>query len=149
LESERGKKRGLNELGGGGVKPLAFSQYGELGPGLEELLETIAEAGFGETAERHLINHHLAANSAQLLRLVRQRVAMAVQKAQVDVLINRLHYAEGRRDAQVSTKARRRGSSQVVWSSRISVPTAQVARPIGTGVARLGGGGCFTHALAV
>jgi hypothetical protein len=32
----------LNELGG--VKPLAFDQYGELGPGLEELLDAIAEA---------------------------------------------------------------------------------------------------------
>jgi hypothetical protein len=45
--------------------------------------------------------------SSALLRLVRQRVVMAVQTTQADVLINRLHDAlpswdgvEGRRDAQ-------------------------------------------------
>ena len=44
----------------GGVKSLAFGQYGELGPGLEELLDTTA-AGASETAdERYLINRHLA-----------------------------------------------------------------------------------------
>jgi hypothetical protein len=57
----------LSELGG--VKPLAFGQYGELGPGLEELLDTIAEAG----AEWYIISHHLAAKNVQL-RLVRQRM---------------------------------------------------------------------------
>jgi hypothetical protein len=94
----------LNELGG--VKLLVFGQYGEIRPGLEELLVTIAEAGAGEAAERYLINHHLAAKSIQL-RLVWQWVVMAVQKAQAGVLINRLRYAlpgwdgaEGRRDAQ-------------------------------------------------
>jgi hypothetical protein len=76
----------------GGGEPLAFGQYGELGPGLEELLDTIAEAGASEAAERYLINRHLAAKSVHL-RLVRQRVVMAVQKAQADVRINRLHYA--------------------------------------------------------
>jgi hypothetical protein len=40
-----------------------------------ELLDSIAEAGAGEAAERYLINHHLAAKSVQL-RLVRQRVVM-------------------------------------------------------------------------
>jgi hypothetical protein len=80
----------LNELGGG-VKPLAFGQYGELRPGLEELFGTTAEVGAGEAAERYLINHHLAAKGVQL-RLVWQRVVMAVQKAQADVLINHLHY---------------------------------------------------------
>jgi hypothetical protein len=46
------------------VKPLAFDQYGELGPGLEELLDSIVEAGAGEAAERYLVNHHLAATRA-------------------------------------------------------------------------------------
>jgi hypothetical protein len=54
-----------------GVKPLAFGQYSKLGPGLKELLDTIAEAGAGEAAEQYLINHHLAAKSVQL-RIVRQ-----------------------------------------------------------------------------
>jgi hypothetical protein len=31
-------QRQLNELGG--VKPLAFGQYGELGPGFEQLLDS-------------------------------------------------------------------------------------------------------------
>jgi hypothetical protein len=33
-------QRHLNELGG--VKPLAFGQYGELGPGFEQLLDQLA-----------------------------------------------------------------------------------------------------------
>ena len=33
-------QRQLNELGG--VKPLAFGQYGELGPGFEQLLDQLA-----------------------------------------------------------------------------------------------------------
>ena len=62
---------------------------------------------------------------------------MAVQKAQADVLINRLHYAlpgwdgaEGRRDAQEgfyeSAQAREREFGvcrSLVWSSCISVLT--------------------------
>jgi hypothetical protein len=34
-------QRQLNELGG--VKPLAFGQYGELGPGFEQLVDQLAE----------------------------------------------------------------------------------------------------------
>jgi hypothetical protein len=56
------------------------------------------------------------AKSVQL-RLVRQRVAMAAQKAQADVLINRLHYAlpgwdgaKGRRDAQEASYELRKRS---------------------------------------
>jgi hypothetical protein len=33
-------QRHLNELGG--VKPLAFGRYGELGPGFEQLLDQLA-----------------------------------------------------------------------------------------------------------
>jgi hypothetical protein len=32
----------------GGVKPLAFGQYGELGPGFEQLLDQLAEEGTDE-----------------------------------------------------------------------------------------------------
>ena len=67
-----------------------------------------------------------------LLRLVRQRVVMAVQTTQADVLINRLHDAlpswdgvEGRRDARQagcdeSAQARHGGGVlQTVRSSRV------------------------------
>jgi hypothetical protein len=43
-------KRQLNELGG--VKPLAFGQCEELGPGFEQLLDALAEEGAGEAAKR-------------------------------------------------------------------------------------------------
>jgi hypothetical protein len=39
----------------GGVKPLAFGQYGELGPGFEQLLDQLAEEGADEAAKRYLI----------------------------------------------------------------------------------------------
>jgi hypothetical protein len=43
----RGKtNRQLNELGG--VKPLAFGQYGELGPRFEQLLDQLSEEGADE-----------------------------------------------------------------------------------------------------
>jgi hypothetical protein len=42
-------QRQLNELGG--VKPLAFGQYGELGPGFEQLLDQLAEEGADEAAK--------------------------------------------------------------------------------------------------
>jgi hypothetical protein len=45
-------QRQLNELGG--VKSLAFGQYGELGPGFEQLLDQLAEGGADEAARRSL-----------------------------------------------------------------------------------------------
>jgi hypothetical protein len=78
-------QRQLNELGG--VKPLAFGQYGELGPGFEQLLDQLAEGGAGEAAKRYLI--YLIPNRAVAkgvqLRVLRQRVVMTAQKAQADV----------------------------------------------------------------
>jgi hypothetical protein len=56
-------QRQLNELGG--VKPLAFGQYGELGPGgFEQLLDQLAEgvADEAEAANRYLIPNHVVAN---------------------------------------------------------------------------------------
>ena len=97
-------QRQLNELGG--VKPLAFGQYGELGPGFEQLLDQLAEEGADEAAKRYLIPNRVVAKGVQL-RLLRQRVVMTAQKAQADVLLHRLHYAlpgwdaaAERRDAQ-------------------------------------------------
>jgi hypothetical protein len=94
----------LNELGG--VKPLAFGQYGELGPGFEQLLDQLAEGGADEAAKRHPIPNRVVAKGVQL-RLLRQRVVMTAQKAQADVLLHRLRYAlpgwdaaAERRDAQ-------------------------------------------------
>ena len=98
-------QRQLNELGG--VKPLAFGQYGELGPGFEQLLDQLAEEGADEAAKRYLIPNRVVAKGVQL-RLLRQRVVpVAAQKAQANVLLHRLHYAlpgwdaaAERRDAQ-------------------------------------------------
>jgi hypothetical protein len=73
----------LNELGG--VKPLAFGQYGELGPGSEQLLDQLAEEGADGAANR--------AVARVQLRLLRQRVVMTAQKAQADMPLHRLHYA--------------------------------------------------------
>jgi hypothetical protein len=99
-------QRQLNELGG--VEPLAFGQYGELGPGFEQLLGQLAEEGADEAAKRYLIPNRVVAKGVQL-RMLRQRVVMvmAAQKAQAGVLLHRLHYglpgwdaAAERRDAQ-------------------------------------------------
>jgi hypothetical protein len=65
------------------------------------------------------------------LQLVRQRVAMAVQKAQADVLINRLHHAlpgcdgaEGRRDAQEDPHE----SAQVgEFAGRVKCPRTRIS----------------------
>jgi hypothetical protein len=57
---------------------------------------------------------------------------MAVQKAQADVLINRLHYAlpgwdgaEGRRDAQEGSYESAQAREFAVWGSRMTVPAKQ------------------------
>jgi hypothetical protein len=55
------------------VKPLAFGQYGELGPGIEQLLDQLAEEGADEAARRYLIPNRVVAKGVQL-RLLRQRV---------------------------------------------------------------------------
>jgi hypothetical protein len=38
------------------VKPLAFGQYGELGPGFEQILDQLAEEGADEAVFRQLVN---------------------------------------------------------------------------------------------
>jgi hypothetical protein len=45
-----GRGSGSSTSWGGGVKPLAFGQCGELGPGFEQLLDQLAEEGADEAA---------------------------------------------------------------------------------------------------
>jgi hypothetical protein len=143
----------LNELGRGGVKPSrwrsasAASLDQDSKRSLRPLRRQVPVKQLGGTSSTRpspsRYNFHLAARVVQL-RLVGQRVVMAVQKAQADVLINRFDCAlpgwsgaEGRREARGArrearegppTKARggtaRRGGSQAVRISRIPVPTA-------------------------
>ena len=56
----------------GGIKPLAFGQFGEMGPGLEALLADVAKRGADEMADRYLIENREAAVGVQVLHL-RQR----------------------------------------------------------------------------
>ena len=63
------QRQQLNELGG--VKPLAFGQYGELGPGFEQLLDQLAEECADESAKRYLIRNRVVAKGVQL-RLLRR-----------------------------------------------------------------------------
>jgi hypothetical protein len=56
----------------GGIKPLAFGQFGEMGPGLEALLASVAKRGVGEMADRYLIENCEAAVGVQVFHL-RQR----------------------------------------------------------------------------
>jgi hypothetical protein len=53
-------QRRLEEIGG--IKPLAFGQFGEMGPGLEALLASMAKRGADEMADRYLIEHREAAS---------------------------------------------------------------------------------------
>jgi hypothetical protein len=90
-------QRQLNELGG--VKPLAFDQHGELGPGFEQLLDQLAEEGADEAPKRYLIHNRVVAKGAQL-RLLRQRVVMTAQNGTGGCApLHRLHYALPGRDA--------------------------------------------------
>jgi hypothetical protein len=78
------------------VKLLAFGQYGELGPGFEQLLVQLAEEGADEAAKRYLIPNRVVAKGVQL-RLLRQRVVMTAQKAQADALtVPALHFSAPR-----------------------------------------------------
>jgi hypothetical protein len=44
------------------VKPLASGQYGEFGPGFEQLLDQLAEEGADEAAKRYLIPNRVVAS---------------------------------------------------------------------------------------
>jgi hypothetical protein len=140
-------QRQLDELGG--VKPLAFGQYGELGPGFEQLLDQLADEGADEAAKRYLIPNRVVAKGVQL-RLLRQRVVMTAQKAQADVLLHRLHYAlpgwgaaAERRDAQdefhSAAQATGRGLTATSMRTPALLPTAWAARRIRAGRAAQSG----------
>jgi hypothetical protein len=142
-------QRQLNELGG--VKPLAFGQYGELGPGFEQLLDQLAEEGADEAAKRYLIPNRVVAKGVQL-RLLRHRVVMTAQKAQADVLLRRLHSAlpvwdaaAERRDA--SRRAPQRSPGKGVGGRRLRCgprPCFRRRGPLGSlepGARPQGGGG--------
>ena len=97
-------QRRLLELGG--VRPLAFGQYGEWGAGFEELVRDIAEVGQEEAADRYMLASREAAVGIQR-RCIRQRITCAVLRAQADVLLGRMKYAlpgwaqaEARREGQ-------------------------------------------------
>jgi hypothetical protein len=61
---------GLEEIGG--IKPLAFGHFGEMGDGLEALLASVAKRGADEMAGRHLIENREVAIGEQMLHM-RQR----------------------------------------------------------------------------
>ena len=102
-------QRRLEEIGG--IKPLAFGQFGEMGPGLEALLASMAKRGADEMADRYLIENREAAVGVQMFHM-RQRWGAAVWRAQTQVLLGRLKYAlpgweeaESRRAADAATEA--------------------------------------------
>ena len=52
----------------GGIKPLAIGQFGEMGPGLEALLGSVAKRGADEMADRYLIENREAAVGVQVVK---------------------------------------------------------------------------------
>jgi hypothetical protein len=61
-------QRRLEEIGG--IKPLAFGQFGEMGPGLEALLAaSMAKRGADEMADRYLIENREAAVGVQMFNM--------------------------------------------------------------------------------
>jgi hypothetical protein len=87
----RGRGSGGEEIGG--IKPLAFGQFGEMGPGLEALLASTAKRGADELAGRYLIENREAAVGVQQVFHMRQRWGAAVWRAQMQVLLGRLKCA--------------------------------------------------------
>jgi hypothetical protein len=96
----------------GGIKPLAFGQFGEMGPGLEALLASVAKRGADEMADRYLIENREAAVGVQVFHLRQRWGAAAIWRAQTQVLIGRLKCAlpgweetESRRAADTAAEA--------------------------------------------
>jgi hypothetical protein len=83
-------QRRLEEIGG--IKPLAFGQFGEMGPGLKALLASKAKRGADEMADRYLIENCEAAVGVQMFHM-RQRWGAAVWRAQTQVLLGGLKCA--------------------------------------------------------
>ena len=113
-------QRRLQEIGG--VKPLVFGQFGELSDGLEVLLDDIAARGADQAAARYLLREGPGAVAVQK-RLLRQRVACCVARAQAGVLLQRLKFAlpggasaEGRRRGEAEQEARQRAEQARAFS---------------------------------
>jgi hypothetical protein len=82
------RQRRLEEIGG--INPLAFGQFGEMGPGLEALLASIAKretTGADEMADRYLIENRERGGSRVQMFHMRQRWGAAVWRAQTQVLL--------------------------------------------------------------
>jgi hypothetical protein len=60
-------QRRLEEIRG--IKPLAFGQFGEMGPGLEALLASMAIRGADEMAGRYLVGNREAAVGVPVVRV--------------------------------------------------------------------------------
>jgi hypothetical protein len=97
----------------GDIKPLAFGQFGEMGPSLEALLASMAKRGADKMVDRYLIENREAAVGLQMFHM-RQRWGAAVWRAQTQTLIGRLKLkcalpgweeAESRRAADTAAEA--------------------------------------------
>jgi hypothetical protein len=146
------------------MKPLAFGQYGELGPGFEQLLDQLAEEGADEAAKRYLIPNRVASSEGSAAPAAEAAGGDdSPKKAQADVLLHRLHYAlpgwdaaAERRDAQdeLHSAAPRQGRGLTATSMRTTalLSTGRCGPPgalePGARPNRGGGGGC-ARALAV
>jgi hypothetical protein len=53
----------------GGIEPLAFGQFGQMGPSLEARLADVAKRGADEMTDRYLIENREAAVGLQVLHL--------------------------------------------------------------------------------
>ena len=104
-------QRWLEEIGG--IKPLAFDQLGEMGPGLEALLASVAKRGADDIPDpdRHPIENREAAIGVQMFH-IRQRWGAAMWRVQAQVLLGGLKYAlpgweeaESRRAAGTAVEA--------------------------------------------
>jgi hypothetical protein len=72
----------------GGLRPLAFGQFGEMWPGLEALLARTAKRGADEMAERGISSKTARRQSECGVQMfhMRQRWGAAVWRAQTQVL---------------------------------------------------------------
>ena len=109
-------QRRLQEIGG--IEPLVFGQYGELSGSFEELIDTLAVKGCDQAAEHYLLDVGSGAAAVQK-RLLRQRVACCVARAQAGVLLRRLKFAlPGRTEAESRRGAWARETAQRAAQAR-------------------------------
>jgi hypothetical protein len=147
-------QRQLNELGG--VKPLAFGQYGELGPGLSSSWTAGPAGGGGCGRSGQAVPHPQPSSSERSAApaAAAAGVVMTAQKAQADVLLHRLlHYAlpgwdaaTERRDAQDELHS---AAQARAWADGdFDADHGFASDGVGRSSHRGGGGGC-ARALAL